>query len=218
MSWRIIFGILIIAAGGATWGGLQLGNWLVANGPTTPPPVANIPDAGQPVLDANGRPFTAQPPQPLVNGRQGLPEPVVETAWEVPALPLNDILSNPNIALATTTISMEEALQIAAMQRGEDGLQGLADVGALVGMNTPGLGVQPVQPVEIPPPAMATSTPQGASASLSGNWQDALKRELQACSALGFFDRPSCSWAARNKYCEPNNAWGRTPDCPAKSF
>lgn len=218
MSWRAIFGILIITAGASAWGGVQLGDWLVANGPTTPPPVANIPEGGLPVLDANGLPFTAQPPQPLVNGRLGQIEPVTQFAWEVPAIPVNDILSNPNIALATTSISMEEALQIAAMGRGQDGLQGLADVGPLVGMNTPGLGIQPVQPVDIPAPMQGNAgiaTPQPLN---NGNWQEALKRDLQACTSLGFFDRPSCSWAARNRYCEPNNAWGRVADCPAKSF
>lgn len=218
MSWRAIFGILIITAGASAWGGVQLGDWLVANGPTTPPPVANVPEGGLPVLDANGLPFTAQPPQPLVNGRLGLIEPIAQFAWEVPAVPVNDILSNPNISLATTSISMEEALQIAAMRQGQDGLQGLADVGQLVGMNTPGLGIQPVQPIDIPSSVQGNSGAAAPQPLSNGNWQEALKRDLQACTALGFFDRPSCSWAARNRYCEPNNAWGRVADCPAKSF
>ena len=62
--------------------------------------------------------------------------------------------------------------------------------------------------------APCTAQPVPASAEAHPAFQAA----LQACSALGFFDRPSCAWAARNKYCEPNNGWGRVRDCPAKSF
>jgi len=63
-----------------------------------------------------------------------------------------------------------------------------------------------------PPPPPPVVTPRNQS------WQASLRQDLQACSAQGFFDRPSCAWAARNKYCEPNNAWGKVGDCPAKSF
>jgi len=52
----------------------------------------------------------------------------------------------------------------------------------------------------------------------AGAWQARLRQDLQACDAESFFDRPSCAWAARNRYCTPNNAWGRVADCPAKNF
>ena len=91
-----------------------------------------------------------------------------------------------------------------------------ASGGGLTGAPAAG-SPQFIQPVDItmppPPPPPVAAGPQ-----TNGNWEAALRRELQACSNLGFFDRPSCSWAARNKYCEPNNAWGRTRDCPAKNF
>ena len=32
----------------------------------------------------------------------------------------------------------------------------------------------------------------------------------------GLRERPSCSWAARNKYCAPNRAWGTMAECPAR--
>src|SRR3546814_7074076 len=62
-----------------------------------------------------------------------------------------------------------------------------------------------------PPPPRQSPTPDG-------NWQAEFQRALKICSQKGFFDRPSCSWDARNQYCEPNNAWGKVPDCPAKTF
>ena len=61
-----------------------------------------------------------------------------------------------------------------------------------------------------PPP------PNTAQAPGAPGWQDALKRELAHCATQGFFERPSCSWAARNKYCAPNRAWGTMAECPAR--
>lgn len=216
MSWRFILAILLVAAGASAWGGLQLGNWLVAHGPATPPIDESPELSAVPVLDANGLPFVAQPPQPLVNGQQGVPGTPAQIAWQIPEKSLDETKSTATIDLATTTITMDEALQIAAS--GSQNFKGIADVGDL------GLGAsnfteaQPLQPIEVappPPPPVANAT---APAQSNQAWQASLRQELQACSAQGFFDRPSCSWAARNKYCEPNNAWGRVGDCPAKSF
>lgn len=217
MSWRFIFAILIIAAGASAWGGMRLGEWLVAHGPVKPEIKATPPELSDvPVLDADGKPFLAMAPQPLVNGRLGVPEPPEPVQWEVAAISVDEAQAETPISLATTTISMEEAVQIA--NANPHGLQGLADVGDLMGggPGVPTHGPQFIQPVDIsqpPPPPPITAGPEAG-----GNWQAALRQELQACGQLGFFDRPSCSWSARNKYCEPNNAWGRARDCPAKSF
>jgi hypothetical protein len=216
MSWRFIFAILVIAAGASAWGGLRLGDWLVAHGPVAPPIPEHPELSSVPVLDANGLPFVAQPPQPLMNGSLGVPEQPEQIAWQIPETSLDDTKSNSTIAVATTPITMDEARQIAEAQA-DGSLQGIADVSGL------GLGTarqtaqnQPLQPIEVAPPP----PPPSSSTQTAGNqaWQANLRQDLQVCSAQGFFDRPSCAWAARNKYCEPNNAWGRTPDCPAKSF
>lgn len=215
MSWRVIIGILIVSAAASAWGGLRLGEWLIANGPEAPP-ITEFPElTGEPVLDADGRPYTARPPQPLINGQLGVPQAPQQITWELPAVPLEEILANNRIALATTTITMEEAIALADAQNSEGGLQGLGTIGELLGMNVPGTEVQPI---EIAPPPNAPTQGMAPQPGTQGNWQAQLRSELQACSQLGFFDRPSCSWAARNRYCEPNNAWGRTADCPAKSF
>lgn len=222
MSWRFIIAILVIAIGASAWGGVRLGEWLVAHGPvkpevkTTPPELAEVP-----VLGADGKPFVAAAPQPLVDGRLGIPEPGEPIAWELEAPAVADTQSQTPISLATTTITMEEAIQIA--NANPHGLKGLADVGDLLGGRElaslpPGQqgGQQFIQPVDItapPPPPPVVNTPQ-----TGGNWEAALRKALQECSRLGFFDRPSCSWAARNKYCEPNNAWGSTRDCPDKGY
>lgn len=222
MSWRFIFAILVIALGASAWGGMRLGEWLVAHGPVKPEVKSTPPELQEvPVLGADGKPFVAVAPQPLVDGRLGVPEPPEPTSWELEAPAVAETQSETPISLATTTITMEEAIQIA--NANPHGLSGLADVGDLLGGGELASlprgqqgGPEFIQPVDIsapPPPPPVVNTPHTA-----GNWEAALRQELQACSKLGFFDRPSCSWAARNKYCEPNNAWGRTRDCPDKNF
>lgn len=215
MSWRFIFVVLAIVAGASAWGGVQLGDWLVAHGPQQALPTAeSSPELSVvPVLDANGRPHVAEPPQPQVDGRLAVPEPLTQIAWQIPEKPLTETHDSV-IDLATTTITMVEAQEIA--QAGNQRLVGIADVGGLnLGGGTSN-SAQPIQPIEAaaavtPPP----STPGRVAANTS--WQASLRQDLQACSALGFFDRPSCAWAARNKYCEPNRGWGQVRDCPAKN-
>jgi hypothetical protein len=203
--------MLAIAAGASAWGGVQLGDWLVAHGPQQAPAAAESLDlTAAPVLDANGRPHVAQPPQPLLDGRLAVPEPPTEIAWHIPEKPLTETHDSV-IDLSTTTITMVEAQEIA--QAGNQRLVGIADVGNLNlggGTNT---GAQPIQPIETAPAPLASSR-----VAPNSSWQASLRQDLQACSALSFFDRPSCAWAARNKYCEPNRGWGQVRDCPAKSF
>ncbi|MFA5488733.1 MAG: hypothetical protein WC284_05865 [Candidimonas sp.] len=215
MSWRFLIALLLLAAGLSAWGGLRLGDWLVAHSPEAPvieepPELRDVP-----VLDADGLPFVAQPPQPLVSGRLGVPEPPDEPVnWEIAENALEEVKKNPTIAIATTQISMEQARQISA---GTDGLMGIGDVGGLLNsgsISSDGTATQPIQPIDItvPPPPPAPPPVAGDQ-----DWQAALAREIQACSNEGFFSRPSCAWAARNKYCGPNNAWGRADNCPARN-
>jgi hypothetical protein len=204
MSWRLIFAILLVTAGVSAWGGLQLGDWLIAHGPEAPIAPTAAQAASVPVLDAEGKPYAATAPLPLSDGRLGVPAPPPPVNWAIVATPL--IESAPPIALATTTISMDEAIQLASMNQ-QDGLQGIADASVLGG------GSQTVQPIDIrtaPPPAQPPATAN------QGAWQAAFQRELNACAQVGFFSRPSCAWATRNKYCEPNRAWGQVEGCPAR--
>lgn len=208
MSWRLIIAILLLAAGASAWGGLRLGDWLIAHSPTQVqqiPDPADGPMSNTPVLDANGRPFIASAPQPLPDGRLGVPSQPPPVDWQLQTASLID--ENRPIALATTTITMDEAIALAAQDpMNGSGLQGIADISALIHS-------QAVQPIDVPP---APPAPNPAGVQANGNWQAAFQDELRACTALGFFSRPSCAWAARNKYCEPNHAWGKVKDCPVK--
>ncbi|WP_353173342.1 hypothetical protein [Paracandidimonas soli] len=220
MSWRVLFAILIIAAGASAWGGFRLGDWLVAHTPESPV-IPEYPELdGEQILGADGRPFFAQAPQPLVNGRQAVPEPPEPLDWKIEPDVVDRILSNPLISVATTRITLDEAIQIAGRQSGGSAqLDGLADLSGLglFGGRTNANG-QPLQPIDggpIPPPPDIGISPEVQQA--AGDWQAALARDLEACKSEGFFARPSCAWNARNKYCGPNNAWGRAPNCPAKN-
>lgn len=207
MSWRIIIAILLLATGVSVWGGLELGNWLIAHGPQKSL-VVLAPDADQlPTLDADGKPFTAQPPQPLADGRLGVPPAPEPLPWEIDTRSLEE--EDPPIALATTSISLEEAINIAMAEQSAS-LAGIAqvDLGNSSDNNLP-LDIQ-VPPA--PSQEVQNVFPGG------DNWQAQLQHELRACGSKGFFERPSCSWEVRNKYCGANNAWGRVEGCPAKAF
>ena len=210
MSWRLIFAFLLLAAGASAWGGLQLGDWLIAHGPAQmqqmPEPHPELDQAA--VLDANGKPYVASAPQVLSNGRQGVPELAPPVDWKIQqTTSLMD--SGAPIALATTTISMDEAIALASQNQLGDGLLGIAQFGALGGSQV----VQPIDVTTAPAPA---NQPADQPAVQDGSWQTAFQAELKACESQGFFSRPSCAWTARNKYCEPNGAWGRVAGCPAK--
>src|SRR5690606_41336905 len=91
MSWRVIFAVLVIAAGASAWGGIRLGYWLVAHGPVAPP-IPEFPELSEvPVLDKDGRPYVAQPPQPLTNGQFGVAEPPDHSTWRIPPATLAEI-------------------------------------------------------------------------------------------------------------------------------
>lgn len=212
MSWRSILVVLVVAAGISVWGGLRLGEWLVAHGPIATASSHHEPLVAVPVLDADGKPYTARPPQPLVDGRLAVPEEPALVAWEIPESSLEETTSNQVIAVATTSITMVEAQQIAA--GGRPSLTGIADVGELMGGLNQGAPLQPIEAPDMPAPAPVIAQTVGNT----GAWQASLRQDLQACDAESFFDRPSCAWAARNRYCTPNNAWGKVADCPAKNF
>lgn len=209
MSWRLIFVFLLLTAGASAWGGLQLGDWLIANGPAqinqTEAVRPELAEKTSPVLDANGKPFIASAPQPLANGRQGIPELPPPTDWHVQAESL--IAEHRPIALATTTITMDQAVTLAQQQLDGQNPGGLQGIGSI--------GNQPIQPIDVTASSTRPTVAAGAVPN-DGRWQQAFQTELKACENLGFFSRPSCAWAARNKYCEPHQAWGKVDGCPAK--
>ena len=222
-----LFATLLVALGASAWGGIQLGDWLVAHAPVAAPaPGQDGADGQQPVLDANGRPYVAQPPQPRIDGTLGVPDKPADREWAINTVSLFDSVSDPNVAVARAHLGRPGArdrrgLAAGAAAHGHVRRQHAGSAGArhldrrqrrrgAGQVQAGGYGSGSGQMMPAPPP------PNTAQAPGAPGWQDALKRELAHCATQGFFERPSCSWAARNKYCAPNRAWGTMAECPAR--
>lgn len=221
MSWRVLFATLLVALGIAAWGGIQLGNWLVAHAPKASAAPGQETLASQdPLLDANGRPYVAQPPQPRLDGTLGVPDKSAGPSWAVPTVSLFETTTDPLIQISHNNISMEEARELAAtthvLPPSEASDVATLDLEALHPTtpaplpNQDGYAVTAVN--TLPNNARVPRAP-GAQAA---NWQLALKRELAQCANESFFQRPTCSWNARNRYCGPNRAWGAITECPPR--
>ncbi len=212
MSWRFLIFFLLVAAGFSAWGGINLGNWLIAHGPEQPVLPEAFTKTNTEVLDADGNPYRAQPPQPLLNGRLGTPEQRDHIDWEIPSTSLAKASKQPPIAISTSRISASQIQEL--NEEGSDDFKGLASIGDLFGSD------DGTQSDEIIPIDVQNNQQQEVNTNQTeqnSDWQAQLREEIEACRRLGFFERPTCSWNARNKYCGPNNAWGQIKDCPAKS-
>jgi len=210
MSWRVLI-VFLILAGVASWqGGVQLGNWLVTRAPDT---VASVADKDYRALklDALGRPITAQPPQPRIDGTLGVPRELTPIEWAIEAITADVFETDPNSMKVEGDDDEEgnlsEGSETADAKRlAQDNTRRTdrpdIDTGRL---GTTGSAQRPAAP-PIPPGITVTVT----------SWQQSLKQELEQCAKLGFFQRPTCLQNTRNKYCAPNDAWGKTPDCPAR--
>jgi len=208
MSWRVLI-VFLVLAGVASWqGGVQLGNWLVTRAPDT---VASVADKDYKTLklDALGRPITAQPPQPRIDGTLGVPRELVPIEWAIEAISADDFETDPNRMKVEgdedddeSTVS--EGSETADAKRSARNARERSDPAA----NSAGTSDSTRRPTAPPVPPGITVTVI--------SWQQSLKQELEQCSKLGFFQRPTCLQNARNKYCAPSDAWGKTADCPAR--
>jgi hypothetical protein len=217
MSWRFLFVTLLLALGASAWGGVRLGDWLVEHSPPSAPKPAADADTNQPVLDADGKAYLAQPPQPRVDGTLGVPDKPGGTKWDVATVSLFETVTDPSVLISKSRMTQDQARELAASAR--------ASLPTPEGdVNTLDLAAQP-QANNVPAPIQVAGTyaatgmvQQGAPAvaAQQGGWQNALRSELAECAKTGFFERPTCSWNARNRYCAPNRAWGTMAECPRK--
>lgn len=207
MSWRVLI-VFLMLAGVASWqGGVQLGNWLVTRAPDT---VASVADKDYKTLklDALGRPITAQPPQPRIDGTLGVPREIEPIEWAIEAVTADDFDTDPNRMKVESDDDDEDTVsegsETADARRLARNTKERSDS---TENSTPSSGstVRPAAP-PVPPGITVTVI----------SWQQSLKQEIDQCGKLGFFQRPTCLQNARSKYCAPNNAWGKTADCPAR--
>jgi hypothetical protein len=210
MSWRVLIVFLVLAAVASWQGGVQLGNWLVTRAPDT---VASVADKDYKALklDALGRPITAQPPQPRIDGSLGVPRELNPIEWAIEAITADVFETDPNSMKVEGDDDEEsnvtEGSETADARRLAQETSRRNDRSDVVAnpSGTSGSAQRPAAP-PVPPGVTVTVT----------SWQQSLKQELEQCAKVGFFQRPTCLQNTRNKYCAPNDAWGRTPDCPAR--
>jgi hypothetical protein len=208
MSWRVLI-VFLMLAGVASWqGGVQLGNWLVTRAPDTVASVANK-DNKNLKFDALGRPITAQPPQPRIDGTLGVPRELDPIEWAIEAVTAEDFETDPNRMKVEGDDDDDEGTasegsETADAKRLARNANDRSDPAA----NSTGTSDSARRPPAPP-------VPPGITVSVI-SWQQSLKQELEQCGKLGFFQRPTCLQNARNKYCAPSDAWGKTADCPAR--
>jgi len=159
-------------------------------------------------------------------------KPRVPEIWEVRAQGLEETLSNSRIVTATTRISLFQARQIAAVAKAGTGANAVLAGGGAAGQvdavmplqaNIPGVSVMPPSvpvPAQVPEPVSEREIePSADTLVISEAWQAELSLALHTCeTTFSLFDRPSCVWAARNRYCAAHQAWGKIENCPARNF
>ena len=184
---------------------MMLGEWLVESAPSVVNrSISSNSKDPQPVLDADGKPYAAQPPQPLVDGTLGVPKAMSETQWQISEVSVVDLQDGSMRTLDTVS-----------------GLPpGPADVATVDVANAPTPASQsqratPPAPNAAAKPAVKPPAPPAAN---PVEWLQSLRKEISQCESLGFFQRPACVQNARNRYCNPNNAWGKVAECPARTF
>lgn len=226
MSWRALIIFLLLAAVASWQGGVQLGEWLVARAPESIASASNPKDSKDQVLDANGKPFTAQPPQPRIDGTLGVPKERAPVEWTITAV-IAEVSDTGNTAMEVDGEGNYERRDHELAAGGAELAQGITDVATVdVATNTAKTNSPASQPrtEKSAPPTVdgiRTSTntdPTVAPVITVYSWPQNLKKEIEQCNSLGFFQRPTCVQNARNKFCAPNNAWGKTADCPAREF
>ena len=225
MSWRVLIIFLLLAAAASWQGGLQLGEWLIARAPESIASASGTRNNNsEQVLDANGKPLTAQPPQPRIDGTLGVPRESAPLEWTISAV------------LAEQFDADRDAMTIDSEGNYERRDHELAAGGTELPSSNQDIAMLDVASTTKESPAWATQQDAGAragrsNASASGTqpqaatpaatpltWQQALRKDIEQCNKQGFFQRPSCIQNARNKFCAPNNAWGTTADCPPRGF
>lgn len=207
MSWRVLI-VFLMLAGVASWqGGVQLGNWLVTRAPDT---VASVADKDYKTLklDALGRPITAQPPQPRIDGTLGVPREIEPIEWAIEAVTADDFETDPNRMKVEDDDDDEDTVSEGSETADARRLARNAKERSDSTENSAPSSGSTARPAAPPVPPGITVTVI--------SWQQSLKQEIEQCGKLGFFQRPTCLQNARSKYCAPNNAWGKTADCPAR--
>lgn len=206
MSWRFLTFFVVACLAGSAAAGVVVGNWLVDQAPVVEDGTrTNNSASPELVVDASGRPLAGVPPQPLTDGTLGMPSEIIQPMWEIQAVSLFDSNLDPMVSLAIgdQSFTIADVLSNAG--------KGLAEGGS-------DIATVDVTRTDIP---AASADPVGQIARQAGSgsqpsWEQSLADAIKACDSVGFFGRSTCVERAQEKFCGPNNAWGKTRNCPAR--
>jgi len=195
MSWRVLIVFLMLAAVASWQGGVQLGNWLVTRAPDT---VASVADKDYKTLqrDANGRLITAQPPQPRIDGTLGVPRELPLIEWAIEAVTADDFETDPNRMKVEGDDDDDEG-KVREGSETADARRLAQDSFQRSDSTTTVSNTQPTTSGSAQRPA-APPVPPGITVTVI-SWQQSLKQELEQCTKVGFFQRPTCLQTARTK-------------------
>lgn len=235
MSWRVLIIFLLLAAVASWQGGIQLGEWLVSRAPETVASTSRPKDSNEPMLDANGKPYKAQPPQPRIDGTLGSPRERTSIDWKIiPSLAtqFSEDPTSMKIDIDGRVIGDEvegnyERRDHELSAGGKALPQGQGDITMLditSSTQDTGAGNARTSPAAVGSNTGGAYTANGPTSvattparPVQQTWQQKLRADLDQCASQGFFQRPTCIQNARNRYCAPNNAWGKHPDCPSRT-
>ena len=225
MSWRFLFLFLVLAAASAVFGGIELGDWLIEHAPESIAQAsANAKSDRDVVLDANGKPFRAQPPQPRIDGTLGVPREMAPVEWTIAAVTAMQIEPEANATQVGTDEPQElptagVGLSTAANDISTVDVSGARSTASIPApVTAPPASGKPPAPAPVAPRDRAPPSAAAAAAANIPGWQQSLRREIEICNNLGFFQRPTCVQNARNKICTPNDGWGKVPECPPRTY
>ncbi len=214
MSWRVLIAFLVLVMAGAAMAGVALGNWLVGEAPgLSSGPTTNTNSPPTLVLDAAGRPLAGIPPQPLVDGGMGPPGLLPVMDWQLDGVSLFESVLDPMVVLSQGDESFTVSDRLSNAGSGlAQGPSDVAMVDVTQGQNQNLSASQTADAI-----AQRIPSQSAAPSPTAPNWRDQLSEAITACDDVGFFSRPNCIQRARNKFCEPNNAWGRDNLCPSRN-
>jgi len=193
MSWRALIIFLLLAVVASWQGGRQLGQWLIEQAPESIASAFNPTDDRSQRLDADGKPLAPQPPQPRIDGTLGVPREMEPIEWTIASV----------LAAGEDANSYDRDGE-GRDENDTDSSDGDQDTVRTLDVSSSSAITAAPRPVPVTPLA-------------PDSWQQALTKALAQCNSVGFFRRPGCIDAAQNKFCGPNNAWGKVTGCPARS-
>ena len=183
MSWRFLFLFLVLAAASAVFGGIELGDWLIEHAPESIAQAsANAKSDRDVVLDANGKPFRAQPPQPRIDGTLGVPREMAPVGWTIAAVTATQIAPEENATQVGTDEAQELPTAGVGLSSAANDISTVDVSGARSAAPIPAPGTAP--PASGRPPAPAPVAPRDrapppAAASNLPGWQQTLRREIE---------------------------------------